>query len=134
MKRRAAIEPSIGHLKNEHRLECNRLRGTCGDAINAVLAAAHKDQERKLELIEDLKSFSDYKEWALNHKDDWETIDRRFRQMLEFLPLDENPELSISVHSAEALMDWTYDIADFYATWSNLQQLDHKTPSSTWRS
>jgi transposase, IS5 family len=40
MKRRAAIEPSIGHLKNEHRLERNRLRGTYGDAINAVLAAA----------------------------------------------------------------------------------------------
>ena len=40
MKRRAAIEPSIGHLKNEHRLERNRLRSTCGDAINAVLAAA----------------------------------------------------------------------------------------------
>ena len=40
MKRRAAVEPSIGHLKNEHRLERNRLRGTHGDAINAVLAAA----------------------------------------------------------------------------------------------
>ena len=40
MKRRAALEPSIGHLKNEHRLERNRLRGTYGDAINAVLAAA----------------------------------------------------------------------------------------------
>ena len=40
MKRRAAVEPSIGHLKNEHRLERNRLRGTYSDAINAVLAAA----------------------------------------------------------------------------------------------
>ena len=40
MKRRAAVEPSIGHLKNEHRLERNRLRGTYGDTINAVLAAA----------------------------------------------------------------------------------------------
>lgn len=40
MKRRAAVEPSIGHLKNEHRLERNRLRGIYGDAINAVLAAA----------------------------------------------------------------------------------------------
>ena len=40
MKRRAAVEPSIGHLKNEHRLERNRLRGTYGDAINAVPAAA----------------------------------------------------------------------------------------------
>ena len=40
MKRRAAVEPSIGHLKNEHRLERNRLRGIYGDAINAMLAAA----------------------------------------------------------------------------------------------
>jgi len=40
MKRRAAVEPSIGHLKNEHRLERNRLRGTYGNAINAMLAAA----------------------------------------------------------------------------------------------
>lgn len=40
MKRRAAVEPTIGHLKNEHRLERNRLRGTYGDAINAMLAAA----------------------------------------------------------------------------------------------
>ena len=40
MKRRAAVEPSIGHLKTEHRLERNRLKGVSGDAINAVLAAA----------------------------------------------------------------------------------------------
>ena len=40
MKRRAAVEPSIGHLKLEHRLERNRLKGVAGDEINAVLAAA----------------------------------------------------------------------------------------------
>jgi IS5 family transposase len=40
MKRRAAVEPSIGHLKSEHRLEHNRLKGVAGDAINAILAAA----------------------------------------------------------------------------------------------
>ena len=40
MKRRAAVEPSIGHLKSEHRLERNRLKGVAGNAINAVLAAA----------------------------------------------------------------------------------------------
>jgi IS5 family transposase len=34
MKRRAAIEPTIGHLKAEHRLERNRLKGTQGNAIN----------------------------------------------------------------------------------------------------
>ncbi len=40
MKRRAAVEPSIGHLKNEHRLESNRLKGAAGDATNAILSAA----------------------------------------------------------------------------------------------
>ena len=39
MKRRAAVGPSIGNL-NERRLERNRLRGTYGDAIIAVRAAA----------------------------------------------------------------------------------------------
>jgi IS5 family transposase len=34
------VEPTIGHLKSEHRLERNRLRGTVGDAINAILSAA----------------------------------------------------------------------------------------------
>ena len=33
-------QPSIGHLKNEHRLERNRLKGTAGNEINAIMAAA----------------------------------------------------------------------------------------------
>lgn len=40
MKRRAAIEPGIGHLKSEHRMERNRLHGEQGDMVNAVLSAA----------------------------------------------------------------------------------------------
>jgi IS5 family transposase len=40
MKRRAAIEPGIGHLKREHRMDRNRLKGIEGDQINAILSAA----------------------------------------------------------------------------------------------
>jgi len=40
MKRRAAVEPVIGHLKQEHRMDRNYLAGRHGDANNAVLAAA----------------------------------------------------------------------------------------------
>ena len=40
MKRRAAVEPVIGHLKAEHRMGRNYLKGRDGDRINAVLAAA----------------------------------------------------------------------------------------------
>jgi IS5 family transposase len=40
MKRRAAVEPVIGHLKAEHRMGRNHLKGRDGDRANAVLAAA----------------------------------------------------------------------------------------------
>jgi len=39
-RRRSAVEPVIGHLKNEHRMGRNHLAHSAGDAINAVLAAA----------------------------------------------------------------------------------------------
>jgi IS5 family transposase len=48
MKRRAAVEPSIGHLKNEHRLEGNRLKGAEGNALNAILAAAAMNFQKLL--------------------------------------------------------------------------------------
>jgi transposase, IS5 family len=40
MKRRAAVEPVIGHLKAEHRMDRNHLKGRKGDRANAILAAA----------------------------------------------------------------------------------------------
>jgi transposase, IS5 family len=40
MRRRAAVEPVIGHLKDGHRMGRNHLKGRDGDRINAVLAAA----------------------------------------------------------------------------------------------
>lgn len=39
-RRRAAIEPIIGHLKSEFRLKCNYLKGSEGDKINLLLAAS----------------------------------------------------------------------------------------------
>ena len=40
MRRRSAVEPVIGHLKAEHRMNRNYLAHRAGDAANAVLAAA----------------------------------------------------------------------------------------------
>ena len=40
MKRRAVVEPGISHLKHGHRMNRNRLKGTQGDQLNAVLSAA----------------------------------------------------------------------------------------------
>jgi len=40
LKRRQAIEPIIGHLKSDHRMNRCHLKGPEGDAIHAVLCAA----------------------------------------------------------------------------------------------
>jgi IS5 family transposase len=40
MRRRAAVEPVIGHLKEDHRMDRNYLAHRQGDANNAILAAA----------------------------------------------------------------------------------------------
>jgi hypothetical protein len=47
-KRRAAIEPVIGHLKEHHRMGRNYLAHASGDATNAVLAAAGYNFRRLL--------------------------------------------------------------------------------------
>jgi IS5 family transposase len=39
MRRRSAVEPVIGHIKNEHRMGRNYLANQAGDAANPILAA-----------------------------------------------------------------------------------------------
>jgi len=66
MKRRAAVEPSIGHLKQEHRLERNRLKGAAGDAINAILAAAATNFHKLLGAFWRIFLFCLWRTWGWN--------------------------------------------------------------------
>jgi IS5 family transposase len=54
MKRRAAIEPGIGHLKREHRMDRNRLKGVDGDRLNAILCAAGMNFHKLLRVAAEL--------------------------------------------------------------------------------
>lgn len=47
-RRRSAVEPKIGHLKSDHRMDRCFLTGLTGDAINAVLAAAGSNLRKLL--------------------------------------------------------------------------------------
>ncbi|HEX3600437.1 MAG TPA: IS5 family transposase [Lacipirellulaceae bacterium] len=51
LRRRAAIEPTIGHLKNGNRMNRNYLTGREGDKINAVLSAAGYNLRKLLRWI-----------------------------------------------------------------------------------
>lgn len=39
-RKRAGIEAFIGHLKSDHRMMCNYLKGSVGDSVNLMMAAA----------------------------------------------------------------------------------------------
>jgi IS5 family transposase len=54
MRRRAAVEPVIGHVKDDHRMGRNHLKGRDGDRINAVLAAAGYNFSLLLRWFEEL--------------------------------------------------------------------------------
>lgn len=48
LRRRSAVEPVIGHAKSDHRMDRNYLKGSHGDANNAVLAAVGYNFRRLL--------------------------------------------------------------------------------------
>jgi IS5 family transposase len=54
MRRRAAVEPVIGHVKDDHRMRRNHLKGRDGDRNNAVLAAAGYNFSLLLRWLEEL--------------------------------------------------------------------------------
>lgn len=47
-RRRSAIEPKIGHLKSDHRMDRNYLKGVEGDRINALLAGIGANMRKLL--------------------------------------------------------------------------------------
>ncbi len=49
--KRAGIEPTIGHLKTDHRLGRNFYKGLLGDAINVMLAAAAYNFKRAMRVL-----------------------------------------------------------------------------------
>jgi IS5 family transposase len=54
IRRRSAIEPAIGHMKADGKLDRNWLKGTLGDALHAVLCGAGHNIRlilRKLRLL-----------------------------------------------------------------------------------
>jgi transposase, IS5 family len=55
LKRRQAVEPAIGHLKSDHRLDRCWLKGTLGDALHAISCAAGYNLRWLLRAIARLK-------------------------------------------------------------------------------
>ncbi len=51
LRRRSAVEPVIGHMKEDHRLGRNHLAGRQGDAVNAIMAAVGYNFRRILAWI-----------------------------------------------------------------------------------
>ena len=64
-KRRAAVEPKIGHLKSDHRMGRNFLKGIAGDRINALLAGIGANLRKLLAAF-----WRAPRQWLANYADD----------------------------------------------------------------
>jgi transposase, IS5 family len=62
-RRRAAIEPRIGHLKSDHRLSRNYYKGIFGDNINVMLAAAAMNFKRMMNKWKSSPDFFIFSKW-----------------------------------------------------------------------
>lgn len=51
IKRRSAVEPAIGHMKTDGKLNRNWLKGRLGDAVHAVLYGAGHNIRLLLRLL-----------------------------------------------------------------------------------
>lgn len=72
-RRRAAIEPVIGHLKHDYRLIRNYLKGIDGDAINLLLSAAAMNFKRVINL------------WLTEAKICWKLICKLIASIYQYL-------------------------------------------------
>ena len=72
--RRSAIEPVIGHLKTDFRMARNYLKGTVGDAINLLMAAAAFNCKKWMNALADGLFFVFFalftRDTAMQHKDE----------------------------------------------------------------
>ena len=98
-RRRSAIEPKIGHLTSDHRMGRCFLAKLCGDAINAVLAAAGSNLRKLLGLLRrDRRRLS----FALGH-----TVERlvqsSIRRCQDLLGWTWNPVVALPGHRAHYL-------------------------------
>jgi IS5 family transposase len=57
IRRRSAIEPAIGHMKADGKLDRNWLNGALGDAIHAVLCGAGYDLRMIIRMLRLLYAF-----------------------------------------------------------------------------
>jgi hypothetical protein len=90
-----------------------------------------KKQMSWLQQAKELKSFSEFKEWALAKQDNTDKVEEGARQIVGLVPLSKevlvNQEIQSYIRCGEALIDNAYDLTDLLATMDNVDRLDRNT-------
>jgi hypothetical protein len=90
-----------------------------------------KKQMLWLQQAKELKSFSEFKEWALAKQDNTDKVEEGVRQIVGLVPLSSellvNQEIQSYIRCGEALIDNAYDLTDLLGTMDNVDRLDRNT-------
>jgi hypothetical protein len=90
-----------------------------------------KKQMSWLQQAKELKSFSEFKDWALAKQDNTDKLEDGAQQVFGLVPLSKdvfvNQEIQSYIRCGEALIDNVYDLTDLLATMDNVDRLNRNT-------
>jgi hypothetical protein len=89
-RRRATIEPLIGHLKSDHRKQCSFYKGFHGDQINVLLASAAWNMKRFMKKLSEAFYFPFFRML-------WRILVCHLPQLYPYIPLLRHTKLAFSM-------------------------------------
>lgn len=107
----------------------NRAQGliqdTCSDGFFSLLkwkSSKIPAKIKKIDQFEKIIALKDLPDWAKIDSDSWEEIGKAFVSAVQSSPL--SAELQTVIKSTQSIIDSSYDITAWFASWHNIQQLD----------
>lgn len=113
---------AIGRAKNRAQA---LIQDICSDGFFNLLKWKFKKMPAKIKKIdqfEEIIALKDLPDWTKVDKYSWEEIGKAFVSAVQASPL--SAKLQTVIKSTQSIIDSSYDITAWFASWRNIQQLD----------
>jgi len=101
------------------------IQDTCSDGFFSFLKWKFKkmpEKIKKIDQFEEIIALKDLPDWTKIDSDSWEEIGKAFVSAVQASPL--SAELQTVIRSTQSIIDSSYDITAWFASWKRIQQLE----------
>ena len=103
----------------------NLIRGICSDGFFDILKWKYQKvpaRIKQIDNLEELLEMKDMLDWTPMDEYSWQELGKSFVSAVQASPL--SAELQVVIKSTQNILDSSYDITAWFASWRNIQQLD----------